>query len=95
MLSTVISIRYMNMLPRYPDPQKQRMTPRNVSGYVIYQTQQEDRILTAVEYSSVLTFLVGLGTDLSRRRNGDSSGPSKPATIRSCPKKIHHFFPRL
>jgi len=63
-LSTVISTRYMNALPRFPDPQNQRMTPRNISGYIIYQTEQEDRTLSVVEYSSVLTFLIGLGTGL-------------------------------
>jgi len=69
-LSTVISTRYMNALPRYPDLQNQRMTPRNISGYIVYQNEQEDRALTVVEYSSVLTFLTGLGTGLVYVRKG-------------------------
>jgi hypothetical protein len=36
------------------------MTPRNVHGIVVYQTVQEDRRLSAMEYSSVSVFIVGL-----------------------------------
>jgi hypothetical protein len=36
------------------------MTPRNVHGVVIYQTVEEDRRLSAMEYSSVTVFLIGL-----------------------------------
>ena len=50
----------MNTLPRYPDPQNLRMTPRNINGCIIYQTEAEDRNLDLTEYSSVGVFLVGL-----------------------------------
>jgi hypothetical protein len=40
------------------------MTPRNISGVVVYQTVEEDRSLTLTEYSSVGIFLVGLGLGL-------------------------------
>lgn len=59
-LSACISTHYMNTLPRFPDPQNQRMIPRNINGYVIYQSQDEDRTLDQIEYSSVGVFLAGL-----------------------------------
>ncbi len=62
--STSISTHYMNTLPRFPDPDTQRMTPRNINGYIVYQTEQEDRSLDLVEYSSVAIFLVGLAAGL-------------------------------
>ncbi len=62
--STSISTHYMNTLPRFPDPDTQRMTPRNINGYIVYQTVQEDRSLDLVEYSSVAIFLVGLAAGL-------------------------------
>jgi len=63
-VAAVMSTRYMNTLPRYPDPDTLRMTPRNINGYVVYQTEQEDRALSLVEYSSVVIFLIGLGSAL-------------------------------
>ena len=63
-LSTIISTRYMNTLPRFPDPPNLRMNPRNINGYVVYQTDQEDRFLNLVEYSSVAIFVLGLATGL-------------------------------
>jgi hypothetical protein len=58
--SAVISTDYLENLPKSPDPIHERMTPRNVHGIVIYQTVQEDERLTAMEYTSVGVFLVGL-----------------------------------
>jgi len=63
-LSSIMSTRYMETLPRYPDPQNQRMSPRNIDGCVIYQTEGEDRTLDLVEYSSLAIFLIGLSTGL-------------------------------
>lgn len=37
------------------------MTPRSISGTVVYQTEEEDRRLSPIEYSSVGMFVVGLG----------------------------------
>ncbi len=63
-LSACISTLYMNTLPRHPDPPNQRMNPRNINGYIIYQTDDEDRKLDLIEYSSVAVFLVGLAMGL-------------------------------
>lgn len=63
-VSACVSTLYMNRLPRQPDPQNLRMNPRNINGYVIYQTDDEDRKLDLIEYSSVGVFLVGLATGL-------------------------------
>jgi hypothetical protein len=58
--SAMVSTDYLENLPKSPAPIQQRMTPRNVHGVVVYQTLQEDRRLSAMEYSSVAVFLVGL-----------------------------------
>jgi hypothetical protein len=58
--SAMISTDYLDTKPKMPVPQELRMTPRNIHGTVIYQTQQEDRNLSLIEYSSVAVFLVGL-----------------------------------
>ncbi len=63
-VSTTISTHYMTTLPRYPDPDNLRLTPRNINGYIIYQTEREDRFLDLVEYSSVGIFLIGLSSGL-------------------------------
>jgi hypothetical protein len=62
--SGVLSTKYLNTLPRVPDPPAMRLIPRNIHGTVIYQTAQEDRRLDALEYSSVGIFVVGLGMGL-------------------------------
>jgi len=59
-VAATISTHYMDTLPRYPDPQNLRMNPRNINGYVVYQTDQEARTLDMVEYSSVGVFVLGL-----------------------------------
>jgi hypothetical protein len=58
--SAMVSTDYLENLPRFPAPAEQRMTPRNVHGVVVYQTVQEDERLSAMEYSSVSVFLMGL-----------------------------------
>jgi len=63
-LSTIISTHYMNTLPRYPDPDNLRMNPRNINGYIVYQSDQEERFLDVVEYSSVGIFLIGLSAGM-------------------------------
>jgi hypothetical protein len=63
-LATCVSTHYMNALPKFPDPLVQRMVPRNICGYVIYQTDEEARRLDFVEYSSVGLFSLGLITGL-------------------------------
>jgi hypothetical protein len=63
-LATTVSTRYMDTLPRFPDPEHMRTVPRNISGYVVYQTEEEARRLDLTEYSSVSVFLVGLVSGL-------------------------------
>jgi len=63
-LAATISTSYMDNLPRYPDPITQHMTPRFISGYVVYQTEDEARRLDIVEYSSVTLLLAGLVSGL-------------------------------
>ncbi len=63
-LSTAISTHYMNTLPRQPDPQNLRMTPRSINGYTIYQRDDEDQRLDIVEYSAVGIFVIGLACGL-------------------------------
>ena len=58
--SAMVSTDYLENLPHTPAPNEQRMTPRNVHGTVVYQTVQEDQRLSAMEYTSVSIFLVGL-----------------------------------
>jgi hypothetical protein len=62
--SAMISTQYLETLPKGPDPDQMRMTPRNIHGIVVYQTEQEDTRLTVLEDSSVAVFLLGLGTGL-------------------------------
>jgi hypothetical protein len=59
-VATTISTHYMNTLPRLPDPLNLRMVPRDINGYTIYQTEEEDRRLDMIEYTSVGMFLIGL-----------------------------------
>lgn len=59
--SAMVSTYYLDTLPKVPAPQELRMAPRNIHGTVVYQTKEEDRKLSAVEYFSVGIFLAGLG----------------------------------
>jgi len=59
-VSAVVSTRYLDTLPTSPVPEEMRVVPRNIHGTVVYQTRQEDRRLSIVEYSSVAVFLAGL-----------------------------------
>lgn len=63
-VSAMVSTHYLVTLPRTPDPDALRMVPRNIHGVVVYQTPDEDRKLTLMEYSSVAVFVVGLGLGL-------------------------------
>jgi hypothetical protein len=40
------------------------MIPRNINGILVYQTAEEDRRLSVMEYTSVGVFVVGLGLGL-------------------------------
>jgi hypothetical protein len=58
--SAMVSTDYLENLPKSPSPTEQRMTPRNVHGIVVYQTESEDQRLSIMEYGSVTVFLIGL-----------------------------------
>jgi hypothetical protein len=64
LVAASFSTRYMQSLPREPIPSEMRMIPRNINGIVVYQTAEEDRKLSVMEYSSVGVFVVGLGLGL-------------------------------
>ena len=59
-VSSMISVHYLDTLPRWPSPQDLRTIPRNIHGIVVYQTASEDRRLDLIEYSSIGVFLPGL-----------------------------------
>ena len=63
-LGASISTRYMDTLPRFPDPETGHMVPRNISGYIIYKTPDEARRLDLVEYSSVCLLVLGVVSGL-------------------------------
>ncbi len=62
--SAMVSTSYLEKLPRTPDAAETRMTPRNIHGIVIYQTQAEDHRLTVTEDTSLVVFLVGMALGL-------------------------------
>ena len=59
-VSTILSTSYLATLPRIPDPQSLRMTPREIHGVTVFETVQEDQTLTRVEYATLGCFIVGL-----------------------------------
>jgi hypothetical protein len=63
-ISAMVSTHYMGTLPKSPAPEELRTEPRNINGYVVYQTVEEDRRLSFIEYTSVGCFMIGLGTGL-------------------------------
>lgn len=62
--SAMVSVHYLDTMPRWPAPQELRTVPRNIHGIVIYQTDAEDRTLNLYEYSSVAVFMAGLVSGL-------------------------------
>jgi len=61
LVSAVMSTHYLEIMPRMPIPDEQRMTPRNIHGVVVYQTEEENKRLNITEYGSVGILVVGLG----------------------------------
>lgn len=59
-VSSMISVHYLDTMPRWTSPQELRTIPRNIHGTVVYQTASEDRLLNIFEYSSIGVFLPGL-----------------------------------
>ena len=64
-VSAMISVHYLDTLPRCPSPADRRTVPRNIHGIVVYQTAQENKKLDLMEYSSVGVFVAGLGLGLA------------------------------
>jgi hypothetical protein len=63
-VSAMISTSYLETMPKSPEPDQMRMTPRNIHGIVVYQTVEEDQRLSLMEGASVGIFVVGLGLGL-------------------------------
>jgi ABC-type transport system involved in cytochrome c biogenesis permease subunit len=63
-VSSMISITYLDVMPRLPDPATMRIIPRMIHGVTVYQTRGEDQKLDLLEYSSITLFLIGLGLGL-------------------------------
>jgi hypothetical protein len=63
-ISAMISMHYLDTLPKFPAPEQLRITPRNIHGILVYQTPEEDRKLSLIEDSSVGVFVIGLGLGL-------------------------------
>ncbi len=59
-VSAMISTHYLETLPRDATPAEGRTVPREIHGIVVYQTEQEDRKLSKIEYSSVGVFVIGV-----------------------------------
>jgi hypothetical protein len=63
-VSAMVSVHYLDILPRSPDLTQGCVVPRSIHGIVVYQTEEENRNLNLVEYSSVGVFAVGLGLSM-------------------------------
>ena len=59
-VSSMISVHYLESMPKGPLAEGNRVVPRDIHGTVIYQTKEEDRKLSLIEYTSVGVFVVGL-----------------------------------
>lgn len=58
-MSTMISAHYLDTMPRWPDLDSGRVVPRGIHGIAVYQTEEEDRRLSLIEYGSVGFFVTG------------------------------------
>ena len=63
-ISAMVSVHYLDTMPKWSSPREMRTVPRNIHGTVVYQTAKEDQVLNLMEYSSVGVFLAGLGLGL-------------------------------
>lgn len=59
-VSAMISVHYLDTMPRWSAPQQFRTVPRNIHGIVVYQTPAESRRLDLCEFTSIGVFLPGL-----------------------------------
>jgi hypothetical protein len=60
-ISAMVSMHYMDTLPKLPAPEELRTVPRSINGVVVFQTVEEDRRLDFLEYTSTGIFVIGLG----------------------------------
>jgi hypothetical protein len=60
-VSAMVSVHYLEVLPRWPDLDDGCVIPRSIHGIVVYQTEEENRKLNLMEYGSVGVFIAGLG----------------------------------
>ena len=60
LLAAIVSTQRLENLPRMPIPVEMRMTPRNIHGVVVYETEEEHKQLSLLEYGSVGIFGLGL-----------------------------------
>ncbi len=58
--SATISTHYLVVMPQRPIPEKLEVVPRSIHGVTVYQTVEENRLLTTWEFTSVGIFLVGV-----------------------------------
>jgi uncharacterized membrane-anchored protein YitT (DUF2179 family) len=63
-VSAMLSVHYLDTMPRWPSPQESRTVPRNIHGIIVFQTETENRNLDLIEYASIGVFVVGLGLGL-------------------------------
>lgn len=59
-VSAMVSVHYLDTLPRWPVLEQNRYVPRGIHGITVYQTPQENRTLNLLEYPSVGIFCTGL-----------------------------------
>jgi len=59
-VSAMISTHYLDTMPRAPVAAEYRVVPREIHGIVVFQTKEEDKKLSLIEYSSVGVFVAGL-----------------------------------
>lgn len=59
-VSAILSTNYAATLPRVPDPATMRIVPRDIHGITVFQTTEEDRTLTDVEFTALALFIVGI-----------------------------------
>ena len=58
--SAAISTHYLVVMPQKPAPEELRVVPRSIHGVTVYQTANENRLLSTWEFTSVGVFLVGV-----------------------------------
>lgn len=87
-ISAAVSTYYVETLPRGPAPEQMRMSPRNINGYVVYQTEEEDRRLSILEDSSVGVFAVGLVLGLVYLEKWSGSRAQKPEDDRELSERF-------